>query len=264
MSAKLIEERPLIVLPSLAREYGLLPAIILQQLHFLTELGKHETREHKGLTFVRVSIADMMTEIPTGENERTFRRAIKKLAAQGALRVEKLSAQSHDQAHWYSVTIPGRVVGSTRTSCPPLDVDKLSACSIVDNRDIYIPTEKQVAENTETKNEPPPQRPHPPSYEPPKPAEVEPDLVAIRKAVERAGSLLSATSSGLFVELVTKYNLDDVLLGIKDATPHGAAGTPRYVEKCILSARSGKARPIKTVDIVSAESQSFDNGADPW
>lgn len=89
--AKLIEEPPLVVLPSLAVAIGLNEAIALQQLHF-------RGRDNAG-GWWRATMRDLQRQFPFW-SERTVRRTLKSLGDQKLIRVEQ---EGTDRTNRYCV-----------------------------------------------------------------------------------------------------------------------------------------------------------------
>ena len=82
MSKLLINERPLVVLPSLAKALGTDEAIILQQIHFLCDFSKNE---RDGFKWVYNTLAQWHGEHFWYIHERTMRRAFANLEKAGVL-----------------------------------------------------------------------------------------------------------------------------------------------------------------------------------
>lgn len=104
MSNLLINEQPLIVLPSLAAEIGLPESIILQQIHFLLGFSRNE---HDGAQWVYNTQEDWLRVFLWIKDPKTIRRHMDRLESLNLIRVEKLSryfgGNSFDQKLYYTV-----------------------------------------------------------------------------------------------------------------------------------------------------------------
>lgn len=104
MSSLLINEHPLIVLPSLAAEVGLPEAIILQQLHYLLGIARNE---HEGVRWVYNTQEEWLAQFTWIKTPKTLRRHMSNLKGRGLIRVEKLSryfgGSRNDQKLYYTV-----------------------------------------------------------------------------------------------------------------------------------------------------------------
>ena len=99
-SSLLIEEYPLIILPSLAKAIGLNEAIILQQVKYW------ETRESgkvvDGRRWVYNSVPEWQNQFPFWSFD-TVRRALKSLRDLGVLDCQKLSDNPFDKTLYYAI-----------------------------------------------------------------------------------------------------------------------------------------------------------------
>lgn len=80
--SKLIEEPPLIVLPTLAKAVGLKKAILLQQIHYLGVT--YGSPDMSGRIWVEASIPEWVEALPLGD-ERTMRSYFRELESDGYL-----------------------------------------------------------------------------------------------------------------------------------------------------------------------------------
>ncbi|MGG3893610.1 DnaD domain protein [Geobacillus stearothermophilus] len=99
MSKLLLDEKPLIILPSLAKEIGLNEAIILQQLHYwLQESGS----EHDGHRWVYNTYEDWQKQFPFW-SKNTIIRAIKSLEKKGLIVTGNYNKLKIDNTKWYRI-----------------------------------------------------------------------------------------------------------------------------------------------------------------
>lgn len=102
MSRLLVNEHPLIVLPSLAAAIGLNEAMVLQQVHFWANVSDKEYKGHKW--FYR-TMEEWQSTFRFW-SKSTLERAIKSLKAQGLIKAEKLAKHfnrtSFDQTIYYT------------------------------------------------------------------------------------------------------------------------------------------------------------------
>lgn len=100
MSKFLIEEYPLIVLPSLAIEIGLNEAIFLQHIHYWLGKSKHE---RDGRKWTYNSIPEWQEQFPFW-SESTIKRVISNLEKRNLLlSTSKYNKLSIDRTKWYSI-----------------------------------------------------------------------------------------------------------------------------------------------------------------
>lgn len=96
----LINEPPLQVLPSLAKEIGLNEAIVVQQIHFWTRLGKNQ---RDGFSWVYKTFDEWHEEFPFW-SVRTIKRTIKKLEdTKMVVSTGKYNRIIIDRTKWYRV-----------------------------------------------------------------------------------------------------------------------------------------------------------------
>lgn len=100
-SDKLIDEYPLILLPSLAAAIGLNEAIVLQQVHYWVSNPKVGVVKD-GRRWAWNKIAEWQEQFPFW-SERTIRRVVKSARDMGCLLVEKHNDKQYDQTNYYSV-----------------------------------------------------------------------------------------------------------------------------------------------------------------
>ena len=98
-SKLLLDEYPLIVLPSLAVALGLNEAIVLQQVHYLLQISKHTIKDRK---WVYNSYPNWCLIFPF-MSERTIKRTIYALEEQGILLSDCFNKLKLDKTKWYSI-----------------------------------------------------------------------------------------------------------------------------------------------------------------
>jgi len=99
MSKLLLDESPLVILPSLAVNIGLNEAIFIQQLHYWLNRTNKIIDNKK---WVYKTIQEWQKEFPFW-SEATIKRVIAKLKNLGVLFVEKLSKDKRDRVSYYSI-----------------------------------------------------------------------------------------------------------------------------------------------------------------
>lgn len=99
MSRLLIEDKPLIVLPSLAVELGLNEAIFLQQLHYWLQGSRNE---RDGYLWVYNTYEKWQEQFPFWSIS-TIRRMIGKLEAGGYIITEQFNSSHNNQTKWYRI-----------------------------------------------------------------------------------------------------------------------------------------------------------------
>jgi hypothetical protein len=100
MSKLLIDERPLILLPSLAKAIGLNEALILQQIHFWIQSGSAHLRNKR--RWVYNSVRDWQEQFPFF-SPTTIWRALRKLEQRHLVVRERFNSRRGDQTGWYTI-----------------------------------------------------------------------------------------------------------------------------------------------------------------
>jgi hypothetical protein len=152
--SKLLDERPLLILPDLATQIGLNEAIAVQQLHWC--LGSDRAVELDGRRWLTAGLEFWHGEFPWW-SERTIRRIFQSLKEAGLVELSR-----GREANTYTVNYEaiGQLGRSDRPECPPAS-DNLAA--------------PRVGETGEREQKGPDESdPHLPGLEPP-PAPVQPD-----------------------------------------------------------------------------------------
>lgn len=140
MSRLLIDEPPLQVLPSLAREIGLNEAIMLQQIHYwLLKSGN----EFEGAKWFYKTLEEWQTEFPFW-SAMTIRRTLGSLEKQKIIKIGNYNKKKFDKTKWYTIDyqqVNRRCVQNEQTMC--------SSCT-----DGYVQNEQTYTrEYTETTTE---------------------------------------------------------------------------------------------------------------
>jgi hypothetical protein len=155
MSKLLLDEHPLLVLPSLAQAIGLNEAIVLQQVHYwLLENKKRKKLTHyrDGAWWVYNTYEDWQNDNFPFWSLPTIQRTVASLEKKGLLRSGRLSEIKQDRKKWY--TIDYEAVAELE-----LPVSIISNCDdasyqIDTMHDIkLIPCIKEAETNTETTTE---------------------------------------------------------------------------------------------------------------
>lgn len=116
MSRLLIDEPPLQVLPSLAREIGLNEAIMLQQMHYWL---LKSSNEFEGVKWFYKTLEDWQTEFPFWST-MTIRRTLTNLEKQKVIRIGNFNKKKFDKTKWYTIEykcVNRRCVQNEQTMC---------------------------------------------------------------------------------------------------------------------------------------------------
>ncbi|MCA1029682.1 DnaD domain protein [Bacillus timonensis] len=97
MSHLLLQEHPLVVIPSLATTFGLNESIVLQQIHYWLDKSKHE---HDGHKWIYNSYEEWQLQFPFW-SVSTIRRTITKLEKLGLIVTGNFNRNKIDQTKWY-------------------------------------------------------------------------------------------------------------------------------------------------------------------
>lgn len=95
----LLDEKPLIILPSLAVVIGLNEAIVIQQLHYWLKSSKNYV---DGLKWVYNTIQEWEKQFPFW-NERTIRRIFKNLETKNLVITANHNKYKLDRTKWYTI-----------------------------------------------------------------------------------------------------------------------------------------------------------------
>jgi hypothetical protein len=99
----LIDDYPLIILPTLATKIGLSEAIVLQQIHYwlcINEKLSQNFEDGKYWTFN--TYTELQKQFPFW-NEKTIRRIIANLKSNGYILVGNYNKYKYDRTNWYSI-----------------------------------------------------------------------------------------------------------------------------------------------------------------
>ncbi|MCM3111648.1 conserved phage C-terminal domain-containing protein [Lederbergia lenta] len=99
MSNLLLDERPLIILPSLAEKIGLNESIIIQQLHYWLKSNGKQKGEHK---WIFNTYEDWQKQFPFWSIS-TIRRTITKLEKANFIIVDNFNKLAIDKTKWYRI-----------------------------------------------------------------------------------------------------------------------------------------------------------------
>lgn len=116
MSRLLINEPPLQVLPSLAKEIGLNEAIMLQQMHYW--LLKSDN-EFTGVKWFYKTLEEWQTEFPFW-SAMTIRRTLGSLEKQKIIKIGNFNKKKFDKTKWYTIDyqrVNRRCVQNEQTMC---------------------------------------------------------------------------------------------------------------------------------------------------
>lgn len=99
MSKLLMNERPLMVMPSLAVKIGLSEAIFLQQLHYWIEISSNVKEGHK---WVYNTVQEWQEQFPFW-SVSTIRRTIKSLETKDLIITANFNTMTIDKTKWYRI-----------------------------------------------------------------------------------------------------------------------------------------------------------------
>lgn len=116
MSRLLINEPPLQVLPSLAKEIGLNEAIMLQQMHYWL---LKSSNEFTGVKWFYKTLEEWQTEFPFW-SAMTIRRTLGSLEKQKIIKIGNFNKKKFDKTKWYTIDyqrVNRRCVQNEQTMC---------------------------------------------------------------------------------------------------------------------------------------------------
>lgn len=116
MSRLLINEPPLQVLPSLAKEIGLNEAIMLQQMHYWL---LKSANEFEGVKWFYKTLEEWQTEFPFW-SAMTIRRTLGSLEKQKIIKIGNFNKKKFDKTKWYTIDyqrVNRRCVQNEQTMC---------------------------------------------------------------------------------------------------------------------------------------------------
>ena len=99
MSKLLVNECPVMVVPSLAVKLGLNEAVVLQQIHYWLEASLHVV---EGRKWVYKTYREWQRQLPFW-SESTIKRAIRSLESQGYLISANWNRLKLDKTKWYTI-----------------------------------------------------------------------------------------------------------------------------------------------------------------
>lgn len=151
MNDLLLDDYPLIILPSLAEEVGLNESIILQQLHYWL---KKSANERDGFRWVYNTYDDWAAQFPFW-SVSTIRRTITKLEKDDLIIVGNYNKLKIDNTKWYRINYP-KLQGMSR---PPVQNEQTDCSKWTDdlvkmNRPLPETTTETTSETTKKKNSP--------------------------------------------------------------------------------------------------------------
>ncbi|MGG3924933.1 DnaD domain protein [Metabacillus fastidiosus] len=99
MSKLLLDEKPLLVIPSLAKQVGLNESIVLQQIHYWLQISDHTYEGHKWI----YNTYDEWAEQFPWWSKATIRRIITSLEKLGILVTGNFNKMKIDKTKWYRI-----------------------------------------------------------------------------------------------------------------------------------------------------------------
>lgn len=157
----LINEPPLLVLPSLAKVIGLNESLVLQQLHYWLQNSKVGVTRN-GIKWVYNTYGDWQSESFPFWSLSTIERTFRSLEKRGLVISEQLDAKKHDQRKYYRInyavletleTPESSSADSSGESGDVLDDVNLTGSKTSDRRDDDVTLTGSLIGNTETTRE---------------------------------------------------------------------------------------------------------------
>jgi len=99
MSRLLINESPVMIIPSLAAKIGVNEAVVLQQIHYWLGISKHKIAER---TWVYNTYEEWQKQLPFW-SVSTIKRSIRSLEMLGLLLSNNFNEMKMDKTKWYSI-----------------------------------------------------------------------------------------------------------------------------------------------------------------
>lgn len=99
MSRLIINERPLLIPPTLAKKIGLNEAIVLQQIHFWLNISEHEI---DGRKWIYNTYEDWQKQFPFW-SKPTIVRVFSRLEGKGLVISSNYNKISVDRTKWYTI-----------------------------------------------------------------------------------------------------------------------------------------------------------------
>lgn len=151
MSKKLIEERAILLFPSLATEIGLNNAIFLQQLHFWLDIAKELGYgvKHENEVWVYKSAEEWQEKDFPFWSVKTIRRIINNLNEQGLIVVAKLNQDKWNHTFYYRINYSHCQLRSGQVV--HIEADTLSSPIETDRPHVTENTTKNTSEITSKK-----------------------------------------------------------------------------------------------------------------
>jgi hypothetical protein len=141
MSKLLLDENPLVIIPSLAKKIGLNEAIFIQQVHYWLQISKNT---ENGKKWAYNTYEQLELQFPFW-SQKTIKRIVTNLKDAGYLLVENLSKDTRDKTNWYSIDYAKFDVLMDGTTCPdgagqndPMHKDKMTRCIETNCPDVIV------------------------------------------------------------------------------------------------------------------------------
>ena len=105
MSKFIIEERPIVILPTLVRAFGFCEAAIIQKMHYFLDANMEKQRHiHDGKAWTYGTYADWERYLDNIFANSTIRKAVSALEKRGVLiSTTALNEHPFDRTKWYSI-----------------------------------------------------------------------------------------------------------------------------------------------------------------
>lgn len=114
MSKYLLDDHPLVVLPSLALIVGLNEAIVLQQVHYWVTLNIKDGRNYEEGEYWTYNTYEKWQEQFPFWSLDTIKRTIKRLEKVGLLITDNFNKWKMDKTKWYRIDYEGNYILDSR------------------------------------------------------------------------------------------------------------------------------------------------------
>lgn len=142
MSKLLINENPLVLLPSLAVLVGINQAIFLQQVNYWLQTSKHK---FDGRKWTYNTVDEWLVQFPFF-SKKTLERVISSLVEKEVLLVKKLSSNPRDRTNYYSIDIEKlELLSIPSRQNDGMDSVKMTECTSRQNDGMYTETTTETS-----------------------------------------------------------------------------------------------------------------------
>jgi hypothetical protein len=223
----LIQERPLIVLPSLVQKFNgnYTKAIVLQQIHFLTTIPRSGV-DHEGHHWVWFTYNEFIDEYTPWLSERSLRRTITELEEEGYIVSTSRIKDNWDNTKYYRIeyedtggrfdaAIGGRIGEA------------------VNGRFLYTETSSEIS------------------------SEIDDDFAKVTSYLDTNGVMGGEIMFDRYKDLVDEHGADVVLAGMRKAQELGKLNVYKYVLRCIDTEANTRKKKVKPPAYTFTEEEQY-------